>query len=415
MLSGLLLSLVAPAAMAHTRSQSASKWTLEAERADFVFRVDARRVTQLALTNEEQTLNALLRAHLQRHLKVRQGGQDCALEQLAIQGGAQSGKLIAQGSFRCVEPINAETTARISVFSEVSPTHIHLAHVAGGGAGGVAANAANAGRHYILHAGELEFPLRPPAKATPQSLSDFLRLGVSHVLSGADHIAFLIALMLAAVTWRRMFYCITGFTLGHSLTLALVTFGIIRPQTHLIEALIGYSIALTAVEIMRSHRRLPAGHWLLAIAVMLVGLFSHEGGRLLFAALLTVFSLSLKGAPRAAAHQTTGSGPQKTPEGARWLVLVAVLFGLIHGAGFAGGLVALDLSTDHLIGPLLGFNLGVEVAQLMILTIVLGAYIWLRRYRQVARWALSTALPLVSAGLFGLGLYWYGTRLLSIF
>ena len=221
--------------------------------------------------------------------------------------------------------------------------------------------------------------------------------------------------MLAAVTWRRMFYCITGFTLGHSLTLALVTFGIIRPQTHLIEALIGYSIALTAVEIMRSHRRLPAGHWLLAIAVMLVGLFSHEGGRLLFAALLTVFSLSLKGAPRAAAHQITGSGPPKAPEGARWLVLVAVLFGLIHGAGFAGGLVALNLSTDHLIGPLLGFNLGVEVAQLMILTIVLGAYIWLRRYRQVARWALSTALPLVSAGLFGLGLYWYGTRLLSIF
>ena len=103
----------------------------------------------------------LLRAHLQRHLKVRQGGQDCALEQLAIQGGAQSGKLIAQGSFRCVEPINAETTAHISVFSEVSPTHIHLAHVAGGAAGGVAANAA---RHYILHAGELEFPLRPPAQ-----------------------------------------------------------------------------------------------------------------------------------------------------------------------------------------------------------------------------------------------------------
>jgi len=128
---------------------------------------------------------------------------------------------------------------------------------------------------------------------------------------GLDHILFLLALMLAGGSLLRILGIVSGFTLGHSITLALSALHIVRPPASLIEPLIALSIAFVAAE-------------------ALLGRF----------------------------------------EGHRWKV--ASCFGLIHGFGFASALNQLDLSTGDLVSALFGYNLGVELGQV---TIVLVAVI----------------------------------------
>ena len=80
------------------------------------------------------------------------------------------------------------------------------------------------------------------------SFTDYLGLGFQHILSGFDHLAFLLALLILKLPIRRLVIIITGFTIGHSLTLALGALDLITPSSQLVEALIGYSILIIAME-----------------------------------------------------------------------------------------------------------------------------------------------------------------------
>jgi len=145
-------------------------------------------------------------------------------------------------------------------------------------------------------------------------LLTYIHLGFHHVASpGAlDHILFLLAL--AAVyrphDWRESLWVLTAFTLGHSLTLALVVTRVVTLPARWIEFLIPVTIVLTC-----------AGN-----------LLSARNG---------------------------------TPSPGRRRAMYAVLFGLVHGAGFADYLRSMFL--DHIAVPLLGFNLGIEAGQIVVL------------------------------------------------
>lgn len=143
----------------------------------------------------------------------------------------------------------------------------------------------------------------------------WLRLGVEHILGGLDHLAFVLALLLVLRLRadRRLLATLTAFTLGHSLTLALATIEAVRLPTAPVEATIALSVLLVARE---------AGH-------------------------------------RATAMRR-----------APWLV--AAVFGLVHGLGFAGALVDIGLPKDALASSLLLFNLGVELGQLAVVAVVVG-------------------------------------------
>src|SRR4051794_21217955 len=73
-------------------------------------------------------------------------------------------------------------------------------------------------------------------------------LGIEHILIGVDHITFLLALLLLCRRVREVAFMVTDFTLGHSLTLSLAVLGLVTPNVPVIEALIGFTIALVAVE-----------------------------------------------------------------------------------------------------------------------------------------------------------------------
>ena len=153
----------------------------------------------------------------------------------------------------------------------------------------------------------------------------FLRLGVEHIFTGYDHIAFLIGLLLLGGTFRELIGIVTAFTVAHSITLALATLSILTPAPRVIEPLIAASIVFVGVENLWALRR-------------------HESARAL-------------------RH--------------RWMLTFA--FGLVHGFGFAAVLRELDLPRAVLATGLVSFNLGVEVGQVCIVLVALPLVRLLRR------------------------------------
>jgi len=212
--------------------------------------------------------------------------------------------------------------------------------------------------------------------------------------------AFVAALLLLATTFGEVAALVTSFTLAHSVTLALATLGLVRPDPHAVEALIGFSIALVAAEnawiLGGRGRGVP-----IAVAAGVAALALVPGVALPAAALLGVslFSLCHFGLLR------------RSPDPARLRVAVAFVFGLVHGFGFAGVLAELELPTQRLAAALFGFNVGVEIGQLAVV-----ACLW-PCLRALARPAGGRALSLVaetgSAAICGLGIFWFLTRTLA--
>lgn len=140
--------------------------------------------------------------------------------------------------------------------------------------------------------------------------------GIEHILFGFDHLLFVAALMLIVRDWRMLVKTVTAFTVAHSITLSLATFGLLTPAAAPVEAMIALSIVLAASEAVRLER----------------------GGSSL----------------------TT-----------QWPWIVAFAFGLLHGFGFAGALGELGLPQGDVPLALFSFNLGVEIGQLIFIGVLL--------------------------------------------
>ncbi len=182
--------------------------------------------------------------------------------------------------------------------------------------------------------------LEPRGAALWGQAKSFLLLGLEHILTGYDHLLFLIALLMLGGGLGYLLKVVSAFTMAHSLTLSLAVLGIIALPPRLVESLIALSIAYVAAE----------NHW------------------------------------------------RKGKNAERWLLTFA--FGLVHGLGFAGILQELALPKSSLALSLLSFNLGVEVGQI---AVVAGAFALLAllkgwRWERPLRYGVS--LLAVAAGLF---------------
>ncbi len=176
-------------------------------------------------------------------------------------------------------------------------------------------------------------------------------LGVEHILGGIDHLLFVVSLLFLVGFTRRLVWTITAFTAAHSLTLACSALGWLTLRSPPVEATIALSIMLVAGEALHTRPTLSR----------------------------------------------------------QWPALVAFLFGLVHGLGFAGALREIGLPDNHLLVALLTFNVGVEVGQLMA---VAAAWLVVRAVRH-----LPQVAPLRVASLYGIGgvaAYWTCGRVLAI-
>ncbi|MGB7374361.1 HupE/UreJ family protein [Pontixanthobacter sp.] len=194
--------------------------------------------------------------------------------------------------------------------------------------------------------------------ATVQVLQTYLVLGVEHILAGWDHLLFVIALVLLVQNGRTVIVAATAFTAAHSLTLAGAALGFVGLPGGPVEALIALSIIFLAAEILRS------------------------------------------------ADDTAGT-PTLTR---RFPWIVAFLFGLLHGFGFAGALTSIGLPEGDIVAALLAFNVGVEAGQLLVIAVVLAG---LAAIRAAASAALEPVVHIASYGIGMTGAYWLIDRVIA--
>lgn len=190
----------------------------------------------------------------------------------------------------------------------------------------------------------------PAASSHAGGLWDFGVLGAEHLLLGPDHLLFLLALLIGARGWRDVLLTATAFTAAHSVTFALGSLGVVNLPSSVVEPLIALSIVVVA-----------------ALGVL------------------------------------ARSGRLGEPEGAsRWHLPVAFGFGLLHGLGFASALGISEPGTWELVRSLLAFNVGIEVAQVVLILLVFPLLLALRRTRVERQVTTGVAVAVIAVAGFWL-------------
>ncbi|KQL38241.1 hypothetical protein AN960_14950 [Bacillus sp. FJAT-25509] len=169
----------------------------------------------------------------------------------------------------------------------------------------------------------------------------YFKLGIEHILTGYDHLLFLLSLVLIATKFKDALKIVTAFTIAHSVTLFLVATGRIHVIPYWVESLIALTICYVAVE----------------------NIFIQK---------------------------------------AKWRWLLTALFGLIHGMGFAGALAETGLPKSNQLGSLLTFNLGVEGGQLMILCLLLPLLLLMQRFPWYRKMMVSTSCLIFAVAFYWL-------------
>ena len=231
------------------------------------------------------------------------------------------------------------------------------------------------------------------------SFYDYLMLGIKHILTGLDHIAFLLGLLLLNLKRRDLIIVITGFTVGHSITLALGALNYITPASLFVEALIGYSIVIVAIECVASITKQYAlyNRYLLYAWLLFIVLFSLMGSQKYILGLLGLglFSYCYFGLSEKFKNQNL-------------ILIVTMLFGLVHGFGFAGNLSSIGLMQDRFIPALIGFNLGVEAGQILI---ILSFLVLMYLFKRLIHYRVDLLRLYGASSLACLGIYWFVERL----
>jgi hypothetical protein len=199
-------------------------------------------------------------------------------------------------------------------------------------------------------------------------VSRYAAMGVEHILSGVDHLMFIAGLLLFVRSRRRLLITITSFTAAHSLTLAASALDLVHPPRGPVELCIALSILLLAVEARGVERSEPTDPGSARAGVLL----EREATR----------------RRRTWTHR------------APWVV--AFLFGLLHGFGFASALREIGLPPQHVPLALASFNIGVEAGQLLVVIALTVAYRSLVRSARAAERAQAVAVFALGAA----SVYW---------
>lgn len=380
-------------AQAHERSRSHSVWRDAGARVDGYLVVDARRATLLlGAAPEGTTLLDALRQQVERGVSIARGDAPCAREGAVRVQNMGDGRLRAETAWRCASA-QGPLAISVQVLSPYSANHIHFVRVRmqnGDWREAVLSGAAARA--------EFDADARPSGRAGATALRHFV-VGVEHILSGPDHLAFLAGLLLLVTGVRRLFAVTLGFTLGHSVTLGLAALGVIAPPGAAVEALIGFSILFVAAEAAGVLRSAGARAYLVFGALAALGLANVVSGGAI--AWPVWAGLAVMTACYGAWLNAGGVGGAGAP-------LISTGFGLVHGVGFAGLLLETEISRETLLPALVGFNLGVEAGQVVMVVAALAGAAVLRRF------APDSVLGLARAGvlalLTGLGAFWFLSR-----
>jgi len=256
-------------------------------------------------------------------LHVTSGGTPCSAVLTGAALTEQDG-LAIDGRFDCGKPSRqgSDVDVDVALLDDLSHGHRHVARAVGATT-----------RDEVLFKGHSSFSMTPSAAegqaagapaAAPvaeqhgASAWAFFKMGIEHILTGYDHLVFLLGLVLLRAKVKELLGVVTAFTVAHSITLAIAVLGIFTPSPKFVEPAIALSIAYVGIE----------------------NFFVKDASK-------------------------------------RWRITFP--FGLIHGFGFAGALQEINLPRAQIPTALVTFNLGVEAGQLFAMSLVLPMVMLIRQ------------------------------------
>ena len=318
-------------------------------------------------------------------------GSSCKLNNsVEVNENISLGVLKFAWAFQCLQ---IPETISVSLFQDLGVTHTHIARgVVDGESVPEFMFASNQDAWVIGLPGE--------RNVNQSSYFGYFKSGVEHILSGWDHLTFLLGLLLL-FTGRFLVIAITGFTIGHSLTLGLGAMNVLRVHSEIIETLIGFSILLLAVEYFIKHTfeidKLAKNLALSLCAFLPLTIFGDLDLILIISLyLFLTFYFILTN------HYSN-----------LWLpLLITIFFGLIHGLGFASSIAESGIPQDRLVPIILSFNIGVEVGQLAVAFALLALIKITKMYFHSSYFHYLHGA--MGAFVFSMGTFWFISRAMGL-
>ena len=350
---------------AHYFSESFSKWNVVDAKVEANFSLltlESTRIFQVEnyqkiMFEENLSETDVFKIYLSQHLKVTSEGKNCSLVDEIKELNSQEGSLNLSLKFEC--PSNKEIKIINNALFNLVQSHIHIARV-------YIDNRLYTEKALFFNDQSIDLNEEKENNSFSKSFYKFFSLGLDHILSGYDHLLFILGLLLLVTNLKRLLLVITGFTIGHSLTLSLSVINIIQVKSSLVEALIGYTIMFVGLEYLyKKNNDYRISVLFITILSVILLIFGHlinpsfpyflVSGILLFSLGYFYLLINLKSENNL-------------------LSIITIIFGLIHGFGFGGFLLGSKISSENIFSGLLGFNLGVEVGQIIFVLLILLIY-----------------------------------------
>ena len=350
---------------AHYFSESFSKWNVVDAKVEANFSLltlESTRIFQVEnyqkiMFEENLSETDVFKIYLSQHLKVTSEGKNCSLVDEIKELNSEEGSLNLSLNFGC--PSNKEIKIINNALFNLVQSHIHIARV-------YIDNRLYTEKALFFNDQSIDLNEEKENNSFAKSFYKFFSLGLDHILSGYDHLLFILGLLLLVTNLKRLLLVITGFTIGHSLTLSLSVINIIQVKSSLVEALIGYTIMFVGLEYLyKKNNDYRISVLFITILSVILLIFGHlinpsfpyflVSGILLFSLGYFYLLINLKSENNL-------------------LSIITIIFGLIHGFGFGGFLLSSKISSENIFSGLLGFNLGVEVGQIIFVLLILLIY-----------------------------------------
>ena len=312
---------------------------------------------QKIMFEENLSETDVFKIYLSQHLKVTSEGKSCSLVDEIKELNSQEGSLNLSLNFEC--PSNKEIKIINNALFNLVQSHIHIARI-------YIDNNLYTEKALFFNDQSIDLNEEKENNSFSNSFYKFFSLGLDHILSGYDHLLFILGLLLLVTNLKRLLLVITGFTIGHSLTLSLSVINIIQVKSSLVEALIGYTIMFVGLEYLykenNDHRVSMIFITTLSLLLLIFGNLINPNFPYFLILGILLFSLGYF-------YLLKNLNSENN-----LLSIITIIFGLIHGFGFGGFLLGSKISSENIFSGLLGFNLGVEVGQIIFVLLILLIY-----------------------------------------
>jgi hypothetical protein len=397
----LVLFSFTKASHAHYFSESYSNWSIidnEVSATFTILKLEATRVLQIDNFQELGKENELSEGevfleYFKSRISVLNSGNQCSLKKQATLVDGKKEYHTIEFMYLCDSTDSIKIVN--NVLFDIAQSHVHLSRIKKDNK--IFEKALFYNDQTIL----LDKIDQDEEESFFSNLSSFIYSGIIHILTGLDHLIFLIGLFILVNSFKHLLLVITGFTIGHSITLALVALDIVMPNTLMIEALIGFTIIFISAEYMIKDSKLSNRIVSVLVSILvLIGLSSLVLE--IPISLITSFALILI---------TIGYfGIIKSIKNYGMLrIIITSLFGLIHGFGFGVFLFNSEFSQSNVLSALFGFNIGVEIGQIILLLVLIGLSSFFLKVLNSEKYEylLKYSMVLVSS----MGFYWFIQRL----